>query len=245
MASRRAADALIASGAVRVNGRVPPETGALIEPGADRVTVNGHRVEPAAGHRYVALHKPPGVIVTAHDARGRPTALDLVREAGPGRLFAVGRLDVATGGLLLLTDDGELANRLAHPRHKVTKEYVALVRGVPGERDLRTLGQGVLLEDGPTLPAEVELVRSSRGTSTVRLVIREGRNRQVRRMMEAVGHPVHELTRTGFGPVRLGRLRPGGWRRLRPQELLALRRAAGLEEPASPGWAEAGGGGDR
>lgn len=238
MASRRAADTLIASGTVRVNGLVPPPTGTLVEPGVDRVTVGGRRVVPAEGSRYLALHKPAGVVVTARDPAGRPTVFDLVRDAsraggprsgGPrsagSRLFAVGRLDVATTGLLLLTGDGELAHRLAHPRFKVPKEYVALVAGVPGERDLRALRQGVLLEDGPTLPADVELIGSARGLTRVRLVIREGRNRQVRRMLEAVGHPVRELTRTAFGPVHLGRLRPGDWRRLRPNELAALREA--------------------
>jgi 23S rRNA pseudouridine2605 synthase len=217
-----------------VNGRRPPESGTLVEPGVDHVTVDGRRVEPAQGHQYLVLHKPAGVVVTARDPQGRPTVLDLVREAGAGRLFPVGRLDAGTTGLLLLTDDGELANRLAHPRHKVAKEYVALVAGVPGERDLRALRSGVVLEDGPTLPAEVELLGTARGLSRVRLVIREGRNRQVRRMLEAVGHPVRELTRTGFGPLRLGRLRPGGWRRLRPPELAALRAAAGLEDREEP-----------
>src|SRR5439155_20304281 len=146
------------------------------------------------------------------DPARRKTVFDLVRDSGAPRLFAVGRLDAATTGLLLLTDDGELANRLMHPRYKVPKEYVALVTGVPGERDLRALRQGVELDDGPTLPAEVELVGAVRGLTRVRLVIREGRNRQVRRMLEAVGHPVRELTRTRFGPVSLGRLHEGGWR---------------------------------
>jgi len=226
VASRRAADALIASGAVRVNGRKPPASGLMIDPAADHVTVDGETVEPLRLHQHLALHKPPGVLVTARDPQGRPTVFDLVREASSPRLFAVGRLDAATSGLLLLTDDGELANRLTHPRHKVPKEYLAVVQGVLAEQDLRTLREGVLLEDGVTLPAEVELVGSARGLSEVRLVIREGRNRQVRRMLEAVGHPVRELTRTAFGPVRLGRLRAGGWRRLRPTEVAALARAS-------------------
>ncbi len=218
-----------------MNGRRPPESGTLVEPGVDRVTVDGRRVEPAADHHYVVLHKPAGVVVTARDPQGRPTVLDLVRDAGAPRLFPVGRLDAATTGLLLLTDDGALANRLAHPRHKVPKEYVAVVSGVPGERDLRALRAGVHLEDGITQPAEVELLGSARGQSRVRLVIREGRNRQVRRMLEAIGHPVRELARTGFGPVRLARLRPGGWRRLRAPELAALRAAAGLADGAEAG----------
>ncbi len=223
MASRRAADALIASGAVRVNGRLPPASGLIIEPEADRVTVDGESVEPLKQHQYLALHKPPGVLVTARDPMGRPTVFDLVREeAGSTRLFAVGRLDGATSGLLLLTDDGVLAQLLAHPRYKVAKEYLAVVQGIPGEVELRTLRHGVLLDDGWTLPAGVELVGSARGLARVKVVIREGRNRQVRRMLEAVGHPVRKLTRTAFGPVRLGRLRSGGWRRLRRDEVAAL-----------------------
>jgi 23S rRNA pseudouridine2605 synthase len=210
---------------VRVNGRVPPETGLLIEE-ADRVTLNGKPVEPLVRFHYLALNKPAGIVVTARDPESRPTVFDLVKDSGAARLFAVGRLDVATTGLLLLTDDGELANRLAHPRHKVPKEYVAIVAGVPGDRDLRALREGVELEDGVTLPAEAEVVGANRGMARVRLVIREGRNRQVRRMLEAVGHPVRQLERTAFGPVHLGRLRPGGWRKLRPEELETLREAA-------------------
>ena len=212
---------------MRVNGRLPPASGMLIEPTDDRVTVDDEPVEPLEQHQYVALNKPPGMMVTARDPQGRPTVFDLLRDAGSRRLFAVGRLDRPTSGLLLLTDDGELANQLAHPRHKVLKEYLAVVDGVPGDRDLQTLREGVLLDDGPTLPADVELVESAGGRSAVRLVIREGRNRQVRRMLKAVGHPVRELTRTAFGPVRLGKLRPGGWRRLRPYEIHRLRASAG------------------
>ena len=210
---------------MRVNGRVPPETGLLVDD-ADRVTLDGKPVAPVTRFHYLALNKPAGVVVTARDPQSRQTVFDLVHDSGAPRLFAVGRLDVATTGLLLLTDDGELANRLAHPRHKVPKEYVAVVAGIPGERDLRALRQGVELEDGVTLPAEADVLGALRGQARVRLVIREGRNRQVRRMLEAVGHPVRQLERTGFGPVRLGRLRPGGWRKLRPEELETLREAA-------------------
>ena len=201
----------------------------MVEPDADVVTLNGRTVQAATRQHYVALHKPLGVVVTARDPESRPTVFELVRESGAPRLFAVGRLDVATTGLLLLTDDGELANRLAHPRHKVPKEYVAIVAGVPGERDLRALREGVELDDGLTLPAEAELLDTGRGSSRLRLVIREGRNRQVRRMLEAVGHPVRDLQRTAFGPLRLGRLKEGDWRRLRPPEIEALRRAAKLD----------------
>jgi pseudouridine synthase len=230
VASRRAADALIASGAVQVNGKAPPRSGMLVEPGSDAVTVHGRPVEPLAPHRYLALNKPEGVLVTARDPQGRPTVFDLLDDEASGRLFAVGRLDAATSGLLLMTDDGELANRLAHPRHKVAKEYLAVVRGTPSDRELGLLRQGVEIDGRPTQPALVELEGSAGGFSQLRLVINEGRYRQVRRMLEAVGHPVRELTRMAFGPIRLGRLRPGGWRRLRPPEVDALRRAAGLEQ---------------
>jgi pseudouridine synthase len=146
------------------------------------------------------------------------------------RLFPVGRLDVDSTGLLLLTDDGELGHRLTHPRYKVEKQYVAVVGGSLSRRDLERLRSGVELDDGVTAPAEAEVVRVRPGPAAeVRVVIREGRQRQVRRMLLAVGHRVHALNRTAFGPLRLGRLKPGGWRVLRPAEVSALRKAAGLE----------------
>lgn len=227
VASRRAADALIASGAVLVNGRKPPPEGMLIEPGTDRVEVGGEVVVPSEKHNYIALNKPEGYITTASDPGSRPTVYELLTASG--RVFPIGRLDMDSRGLLLLTDDGELANRLAHPRYHVAKEYLALVDGVPGENDLRKLRLGVELEDGKTAPAEVEIAGSVRGRTQVRLTIREGRNRQVRRMLETVGHPVRDLQRTAFGPLRLGRLREGDWRRLRQPEVEALRRAAKLD----------------
>ena len=200
----------------------------LVRPGVDEVTVDGKPVEVSGSRRYFVLNKPAGVITTARDPEGRPTVLALLPpDLGPGRLFPVGRLDADTTGLLLLTDDGELANRLAHPRHKVAKEYLAVVAGLPGERDLRRLRQGVELDDGRTQPATVEVVAARGGLAQVRIVVSEGRNRQVRRMFEAVGHPVKELRRTAFGPIHLGRLRPGGVRRLRPAEVDSLRATVG------------------
>jgi pseudouridine synthase len=235
VASRRAADALIASGSVRVNGRTSPPTGMLVQAGVDEVTVDGRPVEVSERHHYLVLNKPAGVITTARDPGGRPTVLDILPpEVRVGRLFPVGRLDADTTGLLLLTDDGELAHRLAHPRHKVAKEYLALVSGVPGERDLRRLRDGVDLEDGRTQQAEVELVGARASLAQVRIVLAEGRNRQVRRMFESVGHPVKGLHRTAFGPIHLGRLRSGGVRRLRPVEVESLREAAGMESRPSP-----------
>jgi 23S rRNA pseudouridine2605 synthase len=202
----------------------------LVEPGQDEVTVDGRPVEAARERRYFVFNKPAGVITSAGDPKGRPTVVELLPpELGGAHLFAVGRLDMDTTGLLLMTDDGPLANRLAHPRYKVPKEYVAVVSGVPGERDLRRLRAGVELEDGLTQPADVDLLASRGGLTRVRIVVREGRNRQVRRMFEAVGHPVKALERTAYGSIRLSRLRPGDWRRLRPPEVASLKRAAGLE----------------
>jgi pseudouridine synthase len=227
VASRRAADGLIASGVVLVNGRRPPPEGMLIEPATDRVEVGGEVITPLEKRSYLALNKPEGYVTTASDPGSRPTVLELV--AASTRVFPVGRLDMDSRGLLLLTDDGELANRLAHPRHHVAKEYLALVDGIPNEADLRRLRLGVELEDGRTAPAEAEIVGSVRGRTQLRLLIREGRNRQVRRMLEAVGHPVRDLQRTAFGPLRLGRLKEGDWRRLRQPEVDALRRAVKLD----------------
>ena len=235
MASRRAADELISSGAVRVNGERPPPSGLLVDPSRDQVTVDGHVVKPVTRHRYLVLNKPLGAITTARDESGRTTVLDVVGEEGQAghRLFPVGRLDADTSGLLLLTDDGELAFRLTHPRYKVAKEYIAVVIGNPSAADLEALRTGVKLEEGITAPAEVEPLAVTPGSrdsalAELRIVIREGRHHQVRRMVHAIGHKVQSLRRTGFGPLKLGRLKIGGWRLLGEAEVAALRRAVGI-----------------
>jgi 23S rRNA pseudouridine2605 synthase len=234
VASRRAADELIASGAVLVNGERPPANGLLIDPDIDRVTVDGKAVRPVTRHRYIVLNKPLGVITTAKDQSSRSTVLDVVGDEGKAghRLFPVGRLDADTTGLLLLTDDGDLAFRLTHPRYKVAKEYVAFVVGSPSSSDVETLRTGVKLDDGVTAPAEVDVLRITPGSrdsgiAELRIVIREGRHRQVRRMLHAIGHKVQSLRRVGFGPLKLGRLKTGGWRVLGEAEIAALRRAVG------------------
>ena len=227
VASRRSADVLIASGVVLVNGRRPPPNGCLVDPARDRVTVSGTDVLPPERLTYVALNKPVGYVVTADDPGDRPTVLKLVQTEA--RLFSVGRLDMDSHGLLVLTDDGELANRLTHPRHKVPKEYLVTVEGMPSEPTLRKLRRGIKLDDGMTAPAEVALLSSRQSRTQLRITITEGRNRQVRRMLEAVGHPVRDLQRTAFGSLRLGRLKEANWRRLRPFEVAALRKAAGLD----------------
>ncbi len=235
MASRRAADELISSGAVLVNGERPPPSGLLVDPSRDQITVDGHVVKPVTRHRYLVLNKPLGAITTARDESGRTTVLDVVGEEGRAghRLFPVGRLDADTSGLLLLTDDGELAFRLTHPRYKVAKEYIAVVIGNPSAADLEALRTGVKLEEGITAPAEVEPLAVTPGSrdsalAELRIVIREGRHHQVRRMVHAIGHKVQSLRRTGFGPLKLGRLKTGGWRLLGEAEVAALRRAVGI-----------------
>jgi 23S rRNA pseudouridine2605 synthase len=236
VASRRAADELISSGAVRVNGERPPPSGVLIDPDLDQVTVDGRVVRPVTKHRYVVLNKPLGVITTAKDESERTTVLDVVGDEGRSghRLFPVGRLDADTSGLLLLTDDGELAFRLTHPRYKVAKEYLAVVIGSPSAADIESLRNGVKLEEGITAPAEVEVIAVTPGSrdsalAELRILIREGRQRQVRRMVHAIGRKVHTLQRTAFGPLKLGRLKTGGWRVLGEAEVTALRRAVGIE----------------
>jgi len=214
VASRRRADELIKAGRVTINGQAG-QLNTFVEP-ADRVEVDGARVAPQQ-LAYVLLHKPAGVVTTANDPHGRPTVVDLVRH--DSRVVPVGRLDADTTGVLLLTNDGELAHRLAHPKYEVEKAYEAEVEGEPGDDALRRLADGVELEDGRTAPAKVRRLGSSR----VELAIHEGRNRQVRRMLEAVGHPVRGLHRSRYAGLTTEGLRPGESRELTPEEVTALR----------------------
>jgi 23S rRNA pseudouridine2605 synthase len=225
LGSRRACEELIAAGLVTVNGRVAT-LGDRVDPERDEVRVRGHRVNVNPRLRTFALHKPAGVTTTMRDPHA---ASDLRRYLPRGpRVVPVGRLDRDTEGLLLLTNDGELANRLMHPRYGVEKEYLAEVEGVPTERQLARLRRGVELEDGVARATSARAVARTGGRGAVRLVVTEGRKREVRRMLAAVGLPVRRLIRVRVGPIRLGRLRPGEVRELEPEELLALYRAAGL-----------------
>jgi 23S rRNA pseudouridine2605 synthase len=218
--SRRVCEELIAAGRVTVNGEAAV-LGRRVDPEVDVVEVDGAPVGTKADLVHYLLNKPPGVVTTARDTHGRPTVVDLV-PATP-RVYPVGRLDVDTEGLLLLTNDGELAHRVTHPRHGIEKEYLATVAGGPvAPGALRRLRTGVELEDGVTAPAKV----SQPEPGVLRLTIHEGRNRQVRRMCDAVGHPVTRLVRTRIGPLHDRRLAPGTWRPLSPAELIALARAA-------------------
>ncbi|HXW59158.1 MAG TPA: pseudouridine synthase [Solirubrobacteraceae bacterium] len=230
VASRRAAEALIAEGRVTLGGAV------VTDPARDvgdeeRVEVDGRPLAAAESRIVFALHKPLGVISTARDTHGRRTVVELVPSHGL-RLYPVGRLDADTSGLILLTNDGELANLLTHPRYEVPRTYRARVRGGPvGEDALRRLRRGVQLDDGVTAPARARRVgiRGGRGRSTdevIELTVHEGKNHQVRRMCAAVGHPVLSLQRVAFGPLGLGRLAPGAHRRLSAAEVRSLRAAA-------------------
>ncbi len=221
IASRRGADALIAAGRITVNGAVVTDLGRQVDPAVDEIRLDGEPVDPRrAQHTYLALHKPRGVVTTVSDPQGRPTVLDYVpREV---RLFPVGRLDLASEGLVLLTDDGDLAQRLTHPRFSQPKEYRVKISGTPPETTLAAWREGVWLEDGRTAPAEVRLESTTGAGTWLRFVLREGRNRQIRRMIEPFHHTVHRLIRVRIGPVTLGDLAPGAWRALTPAELAAL-----------------------
>lgn len=214
VASRRKADELIKAGRVVVNGEAG-QLNTFVEPG-DRVEVDGHEVsaQPLA---YVVLHKPAGVVTTASDPQNRPTVVGLVEHES--RVVPVGRLDADTTGAILLTNDGELAHRLAHPKYEVEKVYEAEVEGEPSDETLRRLADGIELEDGRTAPARVRRL----APSLVELSIHEGRNRQVRRMLEAVGHPLRRLHRSRYAGLTVEGLRPGEWRELADHELAALR----------------------
>lgn len=226
VASRRAAEQLIKAGRVRVNGRVVTELGAKADPRRDRVEVDGKRVvaeEPV----YVVLHKPRGVVSTMSDPEGRPTVKELLATIG-ARVYPVGRLDFATSGVLLATNDGELADGLLHPRQTVPKTYVLKVKGVMKAEDLEVWKKGVRLEDGMTLPADAKILRHEADKTWLELTIREGRNQQIRRMGEATRFPVMRLARVAFAGITAEGLAPGRWRHLTRDELVALKKVYGV-----------------
>lgn len=230
ISSRRKAEAIIAAGRVTVNGRLVREMGVKVDPTRDRIAVDGVEIE--IGPRdYWVLHKPRGVITTVDDPWGRTTAVQLV--PSQARVFPVGRLDADTSGILLLTNDGELAHRLTHPRFQGEKAYQVRMAGHVDEPALRQLREGVVLDGRRTAPAEVHVLQRDGHSTWLHVVLREGRKRQIRRMGEAVGHPVLELVRIRFGPLELGDLAPGQARRLTPAERLALKEYAARSLPPS------------
>ncbi|MDY7075371.1 MAG: pseudouridine synthase [Chloroflexota bacterium] len=219
--SRRACEELIRQGRVKVNGRAA-QLGQKADPNRDRITLDGKPVRVKNRCTYVVLHKPRGVLSDEGDGSGRvSTVRDLV--SLPGRLFPVGRLDLRSEGLILLTDDGDLTYRLTHPRFGHEKEYRVLVEGRPDEATLKKWRHGVFLDGQRTTPAEVTVVRREKGDTWLRVVLREGRKRQIRRVAAMLGHPVYRVVRVRIGPLRLGELKPGKWRRLTGAEVKALR----------------------
>jgi len=227
VASRRRCEELMLAGEVEVDGEIVTRLGTKVDPRTAVIRVSGKRLPPVSDHVYLVLNKPRGVVSTMADPEGRPTVADLVADR-PERLFHVGRLDTDTTGLLLLTNDGDFAHRMAHPSYEVDKTYVAEVEGEVFKRILKQLLEGVELDDGPVTVSEAKLVATAKDKSIVELVIHEGRNRIVRRLLAHVGHPVRRLSRTRLGPVSLGNLPMGETRELTLDELGELLEAASM-----------------
>jgi pseudouridine synthase len=238
VASRRASEQLMLEGRVTVNGVTVMELGTKAESGKDDIRVDGRRVKVVERHRYLLLNKPRGYVTTRSDPQRRPTVIDLLRGVRE-YVYPVGRLDYESEGLLLLTNDGDLAARLTHPSHEVARVYEARVLGVPDAHDLDRLSRGLLIGGRRTAPAEVRLMPLRRDATEAMLVItiHEGRNRQVREMCEAIGHPVEHLKRVAIGPIRDAKLKPGHWRELNENEVERLKKAAARVAPARGGAA--------
>ena len=244
LCSRRGCEELIRQGRVTVDGRVVAELGTKVDPRTQRIAVDGRPIHMQQELQYYVMNKPVGCVTTVSDPQGRPTVIDLLRSTIPSalapgrRVFPVGRLDLDSEGLLVLTDDGDLAYRMTHPSHELEKDYLANIVGRPTANELAALRQGVVIDDVRTAPARVTpveaprgLARGPAGSSWLRIVIREGRKRQVRRMCEAIGHPVLRLIRVRIGPLPLGALPTGAVRPMTAAELTNLRRALGLVSP--------------
>lgn len=229
LASRREAERWIIEGRVTVNGQVVRQLGSQADPLRDSIKVDGKRIRPAAAPLYYAFHKPPGILTTVNDPQHRPDLTSYLQRLGETRrVFPVGRLDYNTTGLLLLTNDGELALRLAHPRYGVKKIYRAKLSSCPTERDFAQLRKGLRLEDGLTAPARARVIEKLKKNAWVEIEVHEGRKREVRRMFEALGYFVEKLVRIRVGPVSLGNLPVGEIRPLSPAEVKALKHAVGL-----------------
>ena len=231
VASRRASETLILQGRVTVNGEAVTTLGAKADPGQDDIRVDGRRIARPTRRRYILLNKPRGYVTTRSDPQQRRTVMDLLKGVRE-YLYPVGRLDYDSEGLLLLTNDGDLAARLTHPRHEVERVYAARVRGVPDRHALERLASGIPIDGRKTAPARVRVTDRSEtegdAHAVVEITLHEGRNRQVRRMFDAIGYPVDRLRRTRIGPIEDPRMPVGHWRELTPREVEQLRRAAGL-----------------
>ncbi len=221
IASRRKSEELIKKGLVKVNGKIVTEMGYKIDLSNDQVMYDGEVVTPEVKHVYIMLNKPEGVITSSKDQFNRETVLDLVKTEY--RIYPVGRLDYDTSGLILLTNDGEFANQMMHPNYKVPKTYHALVKGSPNSSEIMQFETGLLIDGQYTQPASLDILKSERN-SLLKIIISEGRNRQVRKMCEAIGHPVIKLKRVAIGNITLGSLEKGQWRYLKNEEIKELKR---------------------
>ena len=231
IASRRAAESYITDGRVSVNGQTVAELGSKADPDIDDIRVDGRRIKLTTRRLYLLLYKPRGYIVSRSDPQRRPTVMDLLAKGGvKDYVYPVGRLDYDSEGLLLLTSDGDLAARLTHPSHEVEREYQVKVLGVPDDHDLERLSKGIVIDGRRTLPAGVKVLNVVQGSeaehAVLSIVVKEGRNRQVRNMFEAIGHPVDRLKRVRIGPITDERIRPGEFRELDAKEIAALKKAA-------------------
>ena len=246
VASRRACEALIEEGRVEVNGRVVTTLPVFVDVSSDRITVDGKVVSTSDRKLYVMLNKPARTVTTAHDEPGldRRTVVDLVEHPSGIRLFPVGRLDYETMGLLLLTNDGEMANALTHPRYGLAKTYRAIVRGRLADADIESIERGIYLADrkqgrstgaSRTARVHVEIIKRDRDRTIVEITLKEGRNRQVRRMLASIGYPIKKLERVAIGPLRLKGIARGAWRELSRDELRTLRRTLRSSDPGPPG----------
>ena len=218
IASRRRAEELIKEGKVRVDGKVVTEMGTKVDPDAQDIECDGIHVAAREKKIYILLHKPAGFLSTVHDPQGRPIVTDLLPQVKE-RVYPVGRLDLDTEGALLLSNDGELAQKILHPSHEVNKTYVAKVKGKPNTKKLAALSRGITLKGRKTWPADIEVLQTEPQATTIKIIIHEGRKRQVRKMFDAVGHPVLQLKRTAYGQLELGDLRPGKYRFLSPEDI--------------------------
>jgi len=228
LGSRRSSEKLILEGRVCVNNQVVTQLGTKVSPGLDKVTCDGKPVTPSASLVYIMLHKPAGVLTTLSDPRGRPIISDLLPSEGLPRLFPVGRLDYQTEGLVLLTNDGELAYGLMHPSFEIEREYLVKVRGCPTPANLAKLKAGVVSEGEKLWATQAKIVTRGVNSAWIKLVVHQGRYHEIRRLCDAIGYPVLQLQRVRIGPLILGKLAKGCWRRLNLGELASIRRVVGL-----------------
>jgi len=229
VASRRKAEKMIQEGRIRINGQIILEPGYKIDPAKDNIVVDGLKIKPVSKMEYIVLYKPAGFVTTMHDPQGRPTVKDIIMDI-PIRLYPVGRLDFNTLGLLLMTNDGEMANHLLHPRYEVEKVYEVIVKGLIKPLQIQSLRNGVIMKGDPraTAPAKVILKKNKDKIAKFHITIHEGRNRQIRRMCTAVGLKIAELTRIRYGCLTIKELEPGQYRRLTPIEIKRLKKDLGL-----------------